>query len=214
MRETSPEKNEFNVDLNLGGGESQGANKDNSDKVNMQSNNGPTDETRGDFIGPRIRVQKRERINLAKARIASLKPNADISKGKIPDLNLDLSDDSRIRSKRRNLSKRGRVNRRKNKIRIKFLEREIEDLQQEEGGLEDDLESDWEEGSISEETQNSTEVPETQPTRDQHENNEAVIIDEVKATKEFGEKIGIDLLKAEKMIKEAVIDDQVDAGQQ
>ncbi|KAJ0473312.1 putative RNA recognition motif domain, nucleotide-binding alpha-beta plait domain superfamily [Helianthus annuus] len=76
--------------------------------------NGPNEERHS---GPtRMKHFKRKRTSLAKSCLGSLKPNQTILKRKIPDLNIELSDESRLRTKRRAVIKRR--NKRRNKEAI------------------------------------------------------------------------------------------------
>ncbi|MFS7939566.1 hypothetical protein Hanom_Chr05g00453281 [Helianthus anomalus] len=168
-------------------------------------------------VGPDITTQKkRKRINLAEANSNCLKPQTVVGKGKLPDLNIELSDDSRSRPKKKLLLKRGKTKRIRNRVRIRLSEEDINNFDYNNNSLDDDLNSEWEEEVY---TDNQKEVSTVEVNEDGTENssnelNEQEVASEVKATLEIGTKIGVELHRHEALVKTMVTEDQVEARNQ
>ncbi|KAJ0700670.1 putative RNA recognition motif domain, nucleotide-binding alpha-beta plait domain superfamily [Helianthus annuus] len=202
------EANEFNAPLNV---EAEVTCEDNKTTelsgtpiVGDRNTNGPDMDHN---IGPStLTHKKRKRISLAEARTNYLKPQSKVGKNKLPDLNIDLSDESRPRPKRRILLKKGRTNRRRYKGKARLTEEEFNNYEVNDDCLEDEYDSDWEIEDNTE-THQETETPtvEIQGVPKEIEK------DEVEATLGIGLKIGIDLTGNEAILKKAIEEDQVDA---
>ncbi|MFS7949852.1 hypothetical protein Hanom_Chr06g00576461 [Helianthus anomalus] len=159
---------------------------------------------------PRSTQNKRKRSSIMDCRTGSLKPNHNITKKKLPDLNLDLSDESRIRTKKRALDRRVKINKKRNKVKARIPEVDTNQLDQLGAGLDDDYESDWVEDSGQEEHGGLT-VPESQEEVRHAEPIE--IQKEINETLKVGMELGVELLQKEAMVKKVVTEDQVDVGQ-
>ncbi|KAJ0602305.1 putative RNA recognition motif domain, nucleotide-binding alpha-beta plait domain superfamily [Helianthus annuus] len=172
---------------------------------------GPTGLNEENLGGPAKKTQnKRKRSSIADNRNGSLKPNLTITKKKIPDLNLDLSDESRIRTKKRAISKRDKTYKRRNRARIRIPEAEINQIDQLGSGIEDEYESDWVE-ELEQEEYVGTSVPETQVT--EKKLNSTEVQKEVSETIKLGMELGVDLLQKAAMIEKVVTEDQEEVGQ-
>ncbi|KAJ0556667.1 hypothetical protein HanIR_Chr07g0316431 [Helianthus annuus] len=202
------EETELNVPTNgegeKTGGENKSTEKSGSPTFGERIPNGSVVDHN---IGPsNLTHKKRKRTSLAEARTNCLKPHSKVGKNKIPDLNIDLSDDSRPRPKRRTLFKKGRTNRRRQKGKIRLTEEEINSFEIADDGIEDDYDSEWEveenTGTIQETKTTTEEVSEIPKETEKGE---------VEATLDIGLKIGIDLTGKETLLKKVIQEDQVDA---
>ncbi|KAJ0854589.1 putative RNA recognition motif domain, nucleotide-binding alpha-beta plait domain superfamily [Helianthus annuus] len=177
----------------------------------IELNNGQPNHKEDRNIGPsKSAHKKRKRNSLAEARSLSLKPNVVVSKGKIPDLNVELSDESRLRPKKRSLHKKGKVNRKRGKVKIRILEEDINNFNQSGEGIEDDYNTEWEEESNADDARSESLISETQKEIIGNNLNEAEVDMEIRATHEVGLKLGVDLSQKESLVKETVVEDQAD----
>ncbi|KAJ0567661.1 hypothetical protein HanIR_Chr06g0287411 [Helianthus annuus] len=158
--------------------------------------------------------KKRKRITLAEARSNSLKPQSVVGKIKIPDLNVDISDDSRSRPRKKFLFKKKKTNKRKSKRKIRITEEDLNGHEFNGDSLDDVVDSEWEEEEATDQQQsssrNSPGVGDATPSMP----NDKLQDEEVEATIKVGLQIGVDLQKFESMVRSSVVADQVDVIQQ
>ncbi|MFS8010692.1 hypothetical protein Hanom_Chr14g01300021 [Helianthus anomalus] len=181
------------------------------DPIISNTEGGPTKEAGGPDS---IIQKKRKRVSLAEARVNSLKPQNSVGKNKIPDLNIELSDDSRIKVKRRLSLKKRRSSRRKNKGKNRAAEEEFSLFEGKGQSVDDELNSEWEEEDnpdllgqhafVSGNEENDVEIGEI----------EQVVGKETDETVKIGEMLGVDLSKHVSLVNKLVIEDQVDVRKQ
>ncbi|KAJ0443707.1 putative RNA recognition motif domain, nucleotide-binding alpha-beta plait domain superfamily [Helianthus annuus] len=100
--------------------------------INEDSNTVGPDGLKGDTgNGPIRKTQKkRKRTSITESRSGCLKPNHTIAKRKIPDLNVDLSDESRLRTKKRAVGKKDKFSKRRGRAKIRISEEDINNFDQ------------------------------------------------------------------------------------